>query len=109
MDFHSRPVVCNQPDSKYWHSWFPHLSDANAMAACGFPSNVASTNPDQSRGQLLELNLLARSFQTDYYEPFRGAHAKKVRGIWGNRMPGHVPSLLFAHDSSHPDLVRREV
>ena len=37
------------------------------MVACGFPSNIASSNSDHARGQLLELNLLASSFQSDYY------------------------------------------
>ena len=39
------------------------------MVACGFPRNVSSTNPDHARGKLLELKLLASSFQTDYYRP----------------------------------------
>ena len=64
---HPLGTVYYQPDSKHWHSWFPHLSDADSMVACGFPSNIASSNSDHPRGQLLKLNLLASSFQTDYY------------------------------------------
>ena len=46
---HPLDTVHYQPNAKYWHSWFPHLPDADAMVACGFPSNVASTNPDHPR------------------------------------------------------------
>ena len=64
---HPLDTVHYQPASEHWHSWFPHLSDADAMVACGFPSNIASSSSDHARGQLLELNLLASSYQTDYY------------------------------------------
>ena len=59
---HPLDTVHYQPDAKHWHSWFPHLPDSSAMVACGFPSNIASSNSDHPRGQLLELNLLASSF-----------------------------------------------
>ena len=64
---HPLDTVHYQPGSKHWHSWFPHLSDADGMVSCGFSSNIASSNSDHPRGQLLELNLLASSFQADYY------------------------------------------